>query len=127
MHTSPRFPELYLRAEFETFWWASLAYFLLDFAWILLDPVCVKSPAVLLIHHIVAVLYMMLPFNYPRTAPKMSYVMTVEVCHPYLVAPTASSLVGAHVFAAFSVHMCGSGPGYLTSSEDSRKGSYVRQ
>jgi hypothetical protein len=67
-------------AEFETFWWASLTYFLVDFAWILLDPVCVKSPAVLLIHHVVAVLYMMLPFNYPITAPKMSYVMTVEVC-----------------------------------------------
>lgn len=58
----------------------SLVYFVLDFVWILLDPICVKSPAVLLIHHIVAVLYMMLPFYYPSTAPKMSYVMTVEVC-----------------------------------------------
>jgi hypothetical protein len=66
-------------AEFETFWWVSLAYFLVDFAWILLDPACVKSPAVLLGHHIVAVTYMMLPLNYPITAPKMSYVMTVEV------------------------------------------------
>jgi hypothetical protein len=71
--------KLHRDAEFETFWWASLAYFLVDFAWILLDPSCVKSPAVLLGHHIVAVTYMMLPFNYPQTAAKMSYVMTVEV------------------------------------------------
>jgi hypothetical protein len=66
-------------AEFQTFWWVTMAYFITDFAWIALDPICVKSPSVLLIHHVVAALYMLLPFHYPSTAPKMSYVMIVEV------------------------------------------------
>lgn len=67
-------------AEFSAFWWVTMVYFVVDFAWILLEPRCVKSPAVLLTHHVVAASYMFLPFFYPFTAPKMSYVMTVEVC-----------------------------------------------
>lgn len=69
-------------AGFSAFWSVTMAYFIIDFAWILLEPRCVKSPSVLLTHHVVAASYMFLPFFYPFTAPKMSYVMTVEVLLP---------------------------------------------
>jgi hypothetical protein len=72
---------LLYQTGFYRFWWASVVYFIVDFAWIMLDPSCVKSPYVLAAHHVVAAVYTLLPFFYPSTASKMSFVMTVEVRH----------------------------------------------
>lgn len=67
---------------FRFFWWSTVLYFLADFAWIAACPHCVKSPGVLAGHHLVAAAYTLLPFFYPSTASKMSFVMTVEVRAP---------------------------------------------
>jgi hypothetical protein len=61
------------------FWTASLIYFIVDVSWIVIDNGCVKSPKPLVIHHVLSAVYSFLPFCYPVVAPKMCYVMTVEV------------------------------------------------
>ena len=56
-----------------------MAYFVLDFTWIVAVPGCVKSGFVITSHHIVAALFSLIPFVWPQHNDKMSYVMTVEV------------------------------------------------
>ena len=76
-------------AGFQVFWATTMLYFLADFAWILRDPLCVKSPRNILLHHCLSAVFALWPFWYPYVAPKMSYVMTVEVRRR-----TARSLAG---------------------------------
>lgn len=67
------------RAGFRVFWATTMLYFLADFLWILRDPLCVRSPRNILLHHCLSAVFALWPFWYPYLAPKMSYVMTVEV------------------------------------------------
>ena len=51
---------------FDLFFACTLAYFIFDLLWILLIPTCVKSPATIIQHHIVTMLYMGIPYYQPE-------------------------------------------------------------
>jgi hypothetical protein len=100
---------LLYQTGFYRFWWASVVYFVVDFAWIVLDPSCVKSPYVLAAHHVVAAVYTLLPFFYPSTASKMSFVMTVEVRisgQDVLTGSTAAAGDADHNIAITQIPAC---------------------
>lgn len=47
---------------FYTLWVVTMIYFLIDLAWVLLIPSCVKSPQTIIIHHVLTITYLFLPF-----------------------------------------------------------------
>lgn len=80
------FRYLFYGEGFSFFWWASMAYFLLDFLWVAVEPGSVKSPVIICAHHVVAAIYALIPVFCPEQAINMSYIMTVEVNTWLLVA-----------------------------------------
>jgi hypothetical protein len=50
---------------FDLFFWATFSYFVADLVWILLVPNSVKSPSVIIQHHLVTMLYVMIPYFRP--------------------------------------------------------------
>lgn len=71
---------------FLVFYTAAMVYFLLDIIFIGCYPNCVKSPIVLLCHHIVTSLYILIPYNYPQYHWCMAYCMLVEINTWFLIA-----------------------------------------
>lgn len=64
---------------FWPFFWATSVYFVVDVMWVFLFPTCVRSPGVILKHHISALLYMCLPYLYPEYAWAFGACMVVEL------------------------------------------------
>jgi len=60
-------------------------YFILDFSWVTLVPICVKSPGVIVKHHIVAMIYLSAPIYYPRYRWLMGAVLSVELNTWFLI------------------------------------------
>lgn len=72
-------PEMWDGGFFLLFWWTTLGYFIADILWVLILPHCVKSPKVILQHHVVTIAYIMIPFLYPQYGWLMGACMIVEV------------------------------------------------
>jgi len=92
-------PELWHGEFFETFWWVTFAYFLSDSCWMILLPTCVKSPRVIIQHHLLTIGYIMLPKRLPQYAWMMGANMIVEVNTWFLIARRAFNKRGHRPFA----------------------------
>eukprot|EP00878_Enallax_costatus_P004161 GHUV01004390.1.p1 GENE.GHUV01004390.1~~GHUV01004390.1.p1 ORF type:complete len:253 (+),score=52.08 GHUV01004390.1:282-1040(+) len=71
---------------FELFFTSAMVYFLLDTIFVGVYPQSVKSPVVILSHHICTALYMLIPYNYPHYQWCMAYCMLVEINTWLLIA-----------------------------------------
>jgi len=71
---------------FDVFFTSAMVYFLLDIIFVGVYPQSVKSPVVILTHHIITALYMLIPFNYPQYHWCMAYCMLVEINTWLLIA-----------------------------------------
>lgn len=71
---------------FQVFFTSAMVYFLLDTLFVGVYPQSVKSPVVILSHHICTALYMLIPYNYPHYQWCMSYCMLVEINTWLLIA-----------------------------------------
>lgn len=72
-------PEFWSGDYFEMFFWATFSYFVVDALWVIIMPICVKSPGVILQHHCSTLLYLMIPRFYPEYGWLMGACMCVEV------------------------------------------------
>jgi len=80
------YPSLsYTGAHFWMMWAAALMYFFLDLSWVTLVPICVKSPGVIVKHHIVAMIYLSGPIFYPRYRGFMGALLSVELNTWFLI------------------------------------------
>lgn len=77
---------LYTGAGFPFFWTASMCYFLLDILYVGMYPGSIKSPVVILSHHVVTSLAMLVPYSYPEYEPMMGWCMLVEFNTLMLIA-----------------------------------------
>eukprot|EP00418_Pyrodinium_bahamense_P017117 CAMPEP_0179115806 /NCGR_PEP_ID=MMETSP0796-20121207/54286_1 /TAXON_ID=73915 /ORGANISM="Pyrodinium bahamense, Strain pbaha01" /LENGTH=347 /DNA_ID=CAMNT_0020814061 /DNA_START=20 /DNA_END=1063 /DNA_ORIENTATION=- len=71
---------------FQTFWWATFLYFTVDGFFVLLLPHCVKSPKVILQHHLATIGYIFIPKTRPEYGWLMGACMIVEVNTWFLIA-----------------------------------------
>mmetsp|Transcript_7166 Transcript_7166/g.15659 ORF Transcript_7166/g.15659 Transcript_7166/m.15659 type:complete len:227 (+) Transcript_7166:71-751(+) len=71
---------------FNWFWVATMVYFLLDMTFVGIYPASVKSPVVIIVHHIISALYILIPYHYPQYQWCMAYCMLVEVNTWLLIA-----------------------------------------
>eukprot|EP00531_Pseudo-nitzschia_arenysensis_P004593 CAMPEP_0116142574 /NCGR_PEP_ID=MMETSP0329-20121206/14981_1 /TAXON_ID=697910 /ORGANISM="Pseudo-nitzschia arenysensis, Strain B593" /LENGTH=280 /DNA_ID=CAMNT_0003637819 /DNA_START=138 /DNA_END=981 /DNA_ORIENTATION=+ len=81
------YPSLsYTGDHFWTMWAATIIYFIMDLSWVTIVPTCVKSPGVIVKHHIVAMIYLLAPIYYPRYRWLMGAVLSVELNTWFLIA-----------------------------------------
>lgn len=82
----------------EIFWWTTFAYFIFDLLFVLLLPHCVRSPTVIIVHHVVTMLYIMVPRRLPHVSWLMGCCMTVEVNTWFLIARRSFNKDGQKAF-----------------------------
>mmetsp|Transcript_58032 Transcript_58032/g.79083 ORF Transcript_58032/g.79083 Transcript_58032/m.79083 type:complete len:254 (-) Transcript_58032:605-1366(-) len=71
---------------FWVFFFSTVGYFLFDLAWICVKPQSVKSPNFIIVHHIVTILYLLIPYNIPQYGWCMSSCMLVEINTWFIIA-----------------------------------------
>jgi hypothetical protein len=71
---------------FDLFFWTTVSYFVIDLLWIMAIPSSVKSPSVIIQHHLVTVLYILIPFFRPSVRWCMGACMSVEINTWFLIA-----------------------------------------
>lgn len=71
---------------FQSLWGATVAYFVVDLLWVWMVPVCVKSPDVIIKHHLVAIGQLCCPLYFPEYRWFMGPVMSVEINTWFLIA-----------------------------------------
>lgn len=64
----------------------TLSYFVVDLLWVLLIPTSVKSPATIVQHHIVSLIYLSTPIFYPEFRYAMGTGLSVEINTWLLIA-----------------------------------------
>lgn len=72
-------PDFWNGNYFEMFFWTTFSYFVVDVLWVIIMPICVKSPGVIMQHHVSTLLYLMIPRFYPEYGWLMGACMCVEV------------------------------------------------
>jgi len=70
---------------FWAMWVTTMIYFFLDLSWVVLIPICVKSPGVIIKHHFVAILYLFAPLYYPDYRWLMGTILSVELNTWFLI------------------------------------------
>mmetsp|Transcript_19183 Transcript_19183/g.24180 ORF Transcript_19183/g.24180 Transcript_19183/m.24180 type:complete len:389 (+) Transcript_19183:156-1322(+) len=68
------------------FFWSTVAYFIIDLAWVCIIPKCVKSPSTIVQHHLAVLFYLILPHFTPRARFLMGVCMSVELNTWFLIA-----------------------------------------
>lgn len=71
---------------FTVMFWAFNAYMLIDIIWLLVSPTCVASPALIILHHIVAVAGWLTSAFDPNIQPWTSAAVSVELNTFFLIA-----------------------------------------
>ena len=72
---------------FPLFFAITIAYFVADLLWVMLIPNCVKSPNVIIQHHIATLIYLIIPYKYPtETGWLMGACLSVEINTWLLIA-----------------------------------------
>jgi len=95
---TPTLVEVWSGTFEELFWYVSFAYFVSDFLFVVLVPKCVKSPAIIIGHHIAAMTYMIVPRVFPEYMCLMGAIMLVEVNTWFLIARRALNSRGEKPF-----------------------------
>jgi hypothetical protein len=71
---------------FEMFFFSVVAYFAADLMWMFIVPKCVKSPMTIIQHHVVTMLYILIPYFRPELRWAMGACMSVEINTWFLIA-----------------------------------------
>jgi TLC domain len=71
---------------FDVFFFVTAAYFIFDLLWIVILPICVKSPSVIIQHHVAVLIYILIPYLHPNVRYCMGACMTVEINTWFLIA-----------------------------------------
>lgn len=71
---------------FPLFYAITIGYFVADLIWVLLVPHCVKSPGVIIQHHVATILYLIIPYRFPEEGWLMGACLSVEVNTWLLIA-----------------------------------------
>lgn len=71
---------------FKLLFWMVLAYFFIDFAWVIWIPSCVKSTYTIKMHHTAALLYLVVPYVYPEYGHFLGKCMLLEANTWFLIA-----------------------------------------
>jgi hypothetical protein len=71
---------------FEAFFFAVVGYFFIDLCWVLVIPNCVKSPSTIIQHHLITMLYILIPYFRPKYQWAMGACMSVEINTWFLIA-----------------------------------------
>eukprot|EP00574_Skeletonema_japonicum_P005599 CAMPEP_0201728024 /NCGR_PEP_ID=MMETSP0593-20130828/14517_1 /ASSEMBLY_ACC=CAM_ASM_000672 /TAXON_ID=267983 /ORGANISM="Skeletonema japonicum, Strain CCMP2506" /LENGTH=301 /DNA_ID=CAMNT_0048220005 /DNA_START=156 /DNA_END=1061 /DNA_ORIENTATION=- len=72
---------------FPLFFAATVGYFVADLIWVVQVPTCVKSPAVIVQHHLATLVYMLIPYMHPNeTGWLMGACLIVEINTWLLIA-----------------------------------------
>lgn len=71
---------------FPSFYAITIGYFVADLIWVWLVPHCVKSPGVIVQHHIATLLYLTIPYMYPEDGWLMGSCLSVEINTWLLIA-----------------------------------------
>lgn len=81
--------------SWSVFWWhgryfwtllvGAYWYFIADLTWVIVVPHCVKSPATIIIHHLVTMSYMIIPVNIPEARWAMGALLSVELNTWFLI------------------------------------------
>ncbi|PNW72070.1 hypothetical protein CHLRE_16g683700v5 [Chlamydomonas reinhardtii] len=77
---------LHTGRHFYLFFYSTMVYFVADLLYVAIVPRSVKSPMVILIHHVITALYLLIPYHYPNYGWCMSYCMLVEINTWLLIA-----------------------------------------
>ncbi|KAG2501715.1 hypothetical protein HYH03_000216 [Edaphochlamys debaryana] len=72
--------------HFMVFYVSTMLYFVADLIYVGVVPRSVKSPLVILAHHVISALYILIPYHYPHYGWCMSYCMLVELNTWLLIA-----------------------------------------
>lgn len=72
--------------SFLIMWCVTVVYFITDLIWVLVDKQCVKSPSVIVSHHIGTMLYLLLPLTIKECRWIMCVLLSVEVNTFFLMA-----------------------------------------
>jgi hypothetical protein len=67
-------------------WYATMSYFLIDCAWVVLDPSSVKGHEAIISHHVLTAIYVIIPWFHHKYAPLMAVNMLVEINTWLLIA-----------------------------------------
>mmetsp|Transcript_19368 Transcript_19368/g.56223 ORF Transcript_19368/g.56223 Transcript_19368/m.56223 type:complete len:353 (-) Transcript_19368:78-1136(-) len=90
--------ELWHGEAFLIFWWTTVAYFVVDVLFVLLLPHCVRSPKVIVQHHVATLGYIMVPKLRPEYGWIMGACMSVEVNTWFLIARRSFNKNGDKMF-----------------------------
>mmetsp|Transcript_45196 Transcript_45196/g.96158 ORF Transcript_45196/g.96158 Transcript_45196/m.96158 type:complete len:325 (+) Transcript_45196:349-1323(+) len=71
---------------FPLFYAVTVGYFTADLIWVVLVPQCVKSPGIIIQHHLATLLYLVLPYQFPELGWLMGACLSVEVNTWLLIA-----------------------------------------
>lgn len=71
---------------FYTMFYLTATYFVTDLLWMLVAPHCVRSPMVIVQHHVATLLYILIPYQVPAVHWVMGACMSVEVNTWLLIA-----------------------------------------
>lgn len=91
-------PDLWHGEAFHLFWWLTFGYFVADALFLLLVPQCVKSPRMIMCHHIGTIVYICVPKLRPEYGWLMGACMIVEVNTWFLVARRYFNKNGSKAF-----------------------------
>mmetsp|Transcript_56164 Transcript_56164/g.130780 ORF Transcript_56164/g.130780 Transcript_56164/m.130780 type:complete len:346 (+) Transcript_56164:91-1128(+) len=78
--------QLWAGKAFLAFWWTTFTYFVVDMLFVLLLPQCVKSPSIIVKHHMATIGYIMIPKMRPEYGWLMGSCLIVEVNTWFLIA-----------------------------------------
>jgi len=81
-----RFSHCWTGEYYELFFYTTVTYFLLDLLWILAVPRSVKSPMVIIQHHVAVFLYLIIPYQFQRYRFAFGLCMSVEINTWFLIA-----------------------------------------
>mmetsp|Transcript_46439 Transcript_46439/g.107586 ORF Transcript_46439/g.107586 Transcript_46439/m.107586 type:complete len:212 (+) Transcript_46439:3-638(+) len=79
-------PKLWHGEVFSVFWWTTFAYFIADLIWMVALPGCVRSPKVIIQHHLATLAYILIPYIRRQYGWLMGACMIVEVNTWFLIA-----------------------------------------
>mmetsp|Transcript_2876 Transcript_2876/g.5333 ORF Transcript_2876/g.5333 Transcript_2876/m.5333 type:complete len:315 (-) Transcript_2876:948-1892(-) len=71
---------------FPLFFAITSGYFVSDLIWVLLVPQCVKSPGVIIQHHLATLIYLIIPYRFPEDRWLMGACLSVELNTWLLIA-----------------------------------------
>mmetsp|Transcript_11009 Transcript_11009/g.19953 ORF Transcript_11009/g.19953 Transcript_11009/m.19953 type:complete len:361 (-) Transcript_11009:96-1178(-) len=91
-------PDLWHGEAYQTFWWVTCSYFIADLAFVIFLPQCVKSPGVIIKHHVATLAYICVPKLRPQYGWLMGACMIVEVNTWFLIARRSFNKNGDKMF-----------------------------